>query len=95
MVLWARNLGSEKIALMVTNTPLELDVSHFLLLVVVLISFSDKHRNVSLHQVGLMKKKKVYIPVHEHPDINFLGKFYINCVIVLLIIPADEKSSCC
>jgi hypothetical protein len=35
-------------------------------------------RNLFIHLVGLLKKKKVYIPVHEHPDINFLGKFCVD-----------------
>ena len=24
--------------------------------------------------VGAIKKRKVYVPVREHPDVNFLGK---------------------
>lgn len=28
-----------------------------------------------LYLVGAIKKRKVYVPVREHPDVNFLGAF--------------------
>jgi hypothetical protein len=31
---------------------------------------------MSPNTVGAMRKKKVYVPVREHPEINFLGKNY-------------------
>ena len=27
--------------------------------------------------VGAIKKRKVYVPVREHPDVNFLGAFTV------------------
>lgn len=31
--------------------------------------------------MGLLQKKKIYIPVNEHPDVNFLGKLHVSILL--------------
>ena len=36
--------------------------------------------------VGATKKKKVYVPVREHPEVNFLGKWEHRCLNSLICV---------